>query len=94
MQKFFMLFAALSGLLATGLGALGSHALRGQLEAHMLNAYQTGVQYQFYHTLALLLLSVILFHIVNTWLQAAGVAFIIGILLFSGSLVCTFCYRN
>lgn len=86
MQKFFMLFAALSGLLATGLGALGSHALKGQLEANMLNAYQTGVQYQFYHTLALLFLSVMLFHIVNIWLQLAGFAFIVGILLFSGSL--------
>ena len=81
-----MLFAAISGLLATGLGALGSHALKGRLEANMLNAYQTGVQYQFYHSLALLLLSIILFHAVNGWLHASGLAFIIGILLFSGSL--------
>jgi len=86
MQKFFMLFAAASGLLATGLGALGVHALKGQLQANRLNAYQTGVQYQFYHSLALLLLSLILFHVVNNWLQLAGFAFIVGILLFSGSL--------
>ncbi len=86
MQKFFMLFAAISGLLATGLGALGSHALKGRLEANMLNAYQTAVQYQFYHSLALLLLSIIMFHLVNGYLQASGLAFVIGIILFSGSL--------
>lgn len=86
MQKFFMLFAAASALLATMLGALGSHALRERIDINMINVYQTGVQYQFYHSLALLLLSVILFHLINHWLYAAGYAFIVGTLLFSGSL--------
>ena len=46
--------AALSGLLAVALGAFGAHGLKAIISPEMLEVYKTGVQYQFYHTFALL----------------------------------------
>jgi len=86
MQKLILITAAISGLLANALGAFGAHALKSKLTPAMLAAYQTGVQYQFYHSIALLLIGILLFHIQNTWFHLSGLAFMIGIVLFSGSL--------
>ncbi len=86
MQKIYMVIAVLSALLANMLGAFGAHALRGILDASSLIVFQTGVQYQFYHSLALLILSILMFHIKNQWLNRAGIGFILGYFLFSGSL--------
>ncbi len=86
MQKIYILIAVLFALIANVLGAFGTHALRGKLEASYLSIFQTGVQYQFYHSLALLLTALLLFHIRNQWIIASGIAFISGIILFSGSL--------
>ncbi|HAT9135718.1 TPA: DUF423 domain-containing protein [Legionella pneumophila subsp. pneumophila] len=86
MQKLFLIFAGLFGLLGNALGAFGAHALKTKLSPTMLAIYQAGAQYQFYHALALLAVSVLLFHIQSTWLNLSGLAFIAGILLFSGSL--------
>ena len=86
MQKLFLLSAGLLGLLATVLGAFGAHALKAKFTPAMLSVYQTGVQYQFYHAFALLLVAVLLFHIQNIWLNLSGIAFITGIVFFSGSL--------
>ncbi len=87
MAKHFLLLAAASGLLAVILGAFGSHGLRGKLDANLLSAFQTGVEYQFYHTLALLAVALLLLRFPHlgllTW---AGLAFVAGILLFCGSL--------
>lgn len=86
MQKIYILVAALFALIANILGAFGTHALKGTLDPAHLSIFQTGVQYQFYHALALLLTALLLFHIRNRWLIASGIAFICGIILFSGSL--------
>lgn len=86
MQKTYMVIAVLSALLANLLGAFAAHALKGTLDAFSLAVFQTGVQYQFYHSLALLMLSILMFHIKNKWLNYAGVGFILGYFLFSGSL--------
>lgn len=86
MQKLFLIFAGVFGLLANALGAFGAHALKAKISPVMLAAYQTGAQYQFYHALALLAVGVLLFHIHSTWLNLSGFAFIAGIILFSGSL--------
>lgn len=86
MQKITLLFAAISGLLATVFGAFGAHVLKSKLSLTLFSAFQTGVQYQFYHSLALLLLGVMLFHVHNRWLDLSAWAFILGIILFSGSL--------
>lgn len=86
MQKLFIITACVFGLFANVLGAFGAHALKSKITPSLLTAYQTGVQYQFTHSLALLLLGILLFHVQNIWITASGYAFIAGILLFSGSL--------
>jgi len=80
------LVAALSGALVVMAGAFGAHALEGQLTARLAAAFETGVRYQAWHTLALLA--------VLAWRAACPVAgqrlamalWAAGIVLFSGSL--------
>jgi len=68
------------------LGAFGAHALKNILSPEMLAVYKTGVEYQFYHALGLLLIGLIGFHIKSKYLSWAGLFITIGIILFSGSL--------
>ena len=69
------------------LGAFGAHALRDRLTESLLAAFQTGVQYQFYHALGLMLVGMLV-HLYpdNALLKWGGYLFIAGVLLFSGSL--------
>lgn len=85
-QKYILLFAALAGLTAVLLGAFGSHGLRPKLDAESLQNFQTGVQYQFIHALAMMAVGILMFHIPQKWLIASGYSFLAGIILFSGSL--------
>lgn len=66
--------------LAVGLGAFGAHALKTRLTPEMLAIFETGVRYQVYHALALLLLAAL------RGPSKAGWCFTAGIVLFSGSL--------
>lgn len=72
------------GFLAVALGAFGAHALREHLGPDRLAVYQTGIQYQMYHALALLLLAVLSER--HPGVRLSGLLFSLGILLFSGSL--------
>ena len=72
--------------LAVIFGAFGAHALKAKLAPDQLAIFQTGVQYQFYHSFALLLTGVIFSAFPVKQIKLAGTFFIIGILLFSGSL--------
>ncbi len=51
--KLFLLLAASNGALAVILGAFGAHGLKNSVSEPLLAAWQTGVQYHFYHVLAL-----------------------------------------
>ncbi len=87
MKSLFLAIAALFGMLSVGLGAFATHALRGHLEPRMLEVFQTGVQYQIYHALALGGLAILLhWYPDSRLLSGAGWAFVAGVLLFSGSL--------
>ncbi|NQZ75398.1 MAG: DUF423 domain-containing protein [Ekhidna sp.] len=87
MHKLFLILSSISGILAVSLGAFGAHALKNKLTSEgTLDTYQTAVQYQFYHTLALLLISLMLTKYQSIWLNYAGYSMAIGILIFSGSL--------
>jgi len=68
------------------LGAFGAHALKKSLSPEMLDVYKTGVEYQFYHALGLLLVGLIRFRIESKWLNWSGIFLTFGILIFSGSL--------
>jgi uncharacterized membrane protein YgdD (TMEM256/DUF423 family) len=68
------------------LGAFGAHALKSILSPEMLAVYKTGIEYQFYHALGLLLIGLIGFQVKSKYLQWSGLLITIGIILFSGSL--------
>jgi uncharacterized membrane protein YgdD (TMEM256/DUF423 family) len=85
--KLFLAVASASGLLAVILAAFGAHGLKGRLDAAMLSAFETAVQYHFFHTLALLGLAALMQRLGDKPLLAAsGYLFMAGIVLFSGSL--------
>ena len=87
MARYFISLAALSGLLAVALGAFGAHALRSRLDEYALPIYQSAVEYQFYHSLALLGVGLFcLWQPQSRLLLGSGIAFVTGILVFSGSL--------
>ena len=85
--KISFLFAAAAGTLAVVLGAFGAHGLRGRIEERLFETFQTAVEYQMYHSLALMMVAILM----REWgrslaLDIASYAFILGVLLFSGSL--------
>lgn len=86
MHKKFLLIASLFGALAVALGAFGAHGLKKIVQTSDLSTFQTGVQYQMYHAFALLAAGILFEKFRNKWIRWAGVCFIFGILLFSGSL--------
>jgi uncharacterized membrane protein YgdD (TMEM256/DUF423 family) len=85
-MKLFFGIGALSAGLAVGLGAFGAHALRASLAPEDLATFEVGVRYQMYHALALLAVAWASLHWNSAAVTAAGWAFVVGTLLFSGSL--------
>lgn len=87
MTKLVFIFAAISGALSVGLGAFGAHVLKSRLEANgNLATYNTAVQYQFYHTLALLVIGLLMAKYSNQWLSTSSYFIIGGMIIFSGTL--------
>ena len=87
MQKLVLLTAAALGGVSVGIGAFGAHALRATLEANgRLDTFETAVKYQFYHTLALLAIGILMYHLPDKRLGYAAFAMIGGMFIFSGSL--------
>ena len=89
--RFYLIITAISGLLSVALGAFGAHGLKKLVSNDMLVAYQTGVQYQFIHTLVLLALTILLLTLPASpgfirYLKVSANLMLAGILLFSGSL--------
>ncbi len=82
---FFIAGAILAGL-AVALGAFGAHSLKAVLSPEMLIVFDTGVRYQMFHSLALLLTGLAERRDGAAWISRAGWLFLIGIGLFSGSL--------
>ena len=82
---FFGLGSILAGI-AVGLGAFGAHGLRGILSPEDLVTFETGVRYQMYHALALLGVAWAVTQWETSLLEWSGWLFVLGILVFSGSL--------
>lgn len=87
-MRLFAMIGACSAGLAVAAGAFGAHALRAKVEPRLLEVFETGARYQMYHALALFAVA---------WLVGqggrvagpagwAGWCFVVGTLLFSGSL--------
>lgn len=87
MARLFVAIAALLGALSVAGGAFGAHALKGKLTDSALASFETGIRYQMYHALALLLVAILIgqYPAVKA-LVPVGWCFIAGIVLFSGSL--------
>ena len=87
MNQLFFFLGSLSGGLAVALGAFGAHALKARLTPDLLTTFETGVRYQMYHALAMLAVALAMPRVPATsLLSAAGWLFVLGTLLFSGSL--------
>ncbi|WP_028561980.1 DUF423 domain-containing protein [Paenibacillus pinihumi] len=83
----FIAYGAIYALLGVALGAFGAHGLEGKITERMLEVYETGVRYQMYHALGLLLIGAVADRLGHTGLVAwAGRLLQAGIIIFSGSL--------
>ena len=85
-MKFFLTVGAISGALAVLLGAFGAHLLKQMISPEMLEVYKTGIQYQFYHTFALLVVGILMNIKPTKTLKWSGYLFMAGIIVFSGFL--------
>ena len=85
--KTVLIIAGVLGALSVGIGAFGAHGLQDTLSANgKTDTFETAVKYQFYHTLALLLLGILMMQFQHAYLSYAAYAFVAGIVVFSGSL--------
>lgn len=86
-MKLFIILGSLNALLAVTLGAFGAHGLKSRVTADMLAVWQTGVHYQMFHALGLILIGILLqLHPQLSTLRLSGYFLLGGITLFSGSL--------
>jgi uncharacterized membrane protein YgdD (TMEM256/DUF423 family) len=91
-DKKFLQLGAILGALAVGIGAFGAHGLKPHLSPYQIEIFEKGVQYQFYHALALLATGLLLLQSPgNSRLRWAGWLFVAGIVFFSGSLYLLAC---
>jgi uncharacterized membrane protein YgdD (TMEM256/DUF423 family) len=75
-------------MLAVMIGAFAAHGLKQVLDTYSLGLFETASRYQMYHAIGLLIVAVIstIPQFSPRWLKFAAFAFILGIVLFSGSL--------
>ena len=78
--------ASIAGALAVVFGAFGAHILKESLTPSSLAVWKTAVEYHFYHTLAILLVSMMAGNIGHKNVKIICMLFLIGMIFFSGSL--------
>ena len=81
-----MIIACIFAAAAVILGAFGAHGLKTIVPPESVSTFETGVRYHFYHSFALLATGILYDSGRRGWMKFAGIAFITGIILFSGSL--------
>ena len=86
MHKGFLKSGFLLAALSVAMGAFAAHGLKEYFNQNAINTFDTAVRYQFYHVFALLLTALLYKDFKNKSILIAGWLFIIGIILFSGSL--------
>lgn len=86
MHKTYLLIGSLLAAIAVVLGAFGAHGLRKLVAPEAVASFQTGVQYQMYHAIGLLILGILFERFGSSYLNTAGILFLAGIILFSGSI--------
>ena len=86
MDRLFAILGAASAFVSVAAGAFGAHALRGRLSPGSLATFETAAKYEMYHALALLAVAWAVTRWPGTLTHWAGWLFVIGTVLFSGSL--------
>ncbi|MCH8231166.1 MAG: DUF423 domain-containing protein [Bacteroidetes bacterium] len=87
MQKIILLIASALGAVAVMLGAFGAHSFKSILEANgTLETFNTAVKYHFFHTLAMILVALLMDRYASKLLEYSAISMLAGIILFSGSL--------
>ncbi len=86
MNSFWTGIAALNGLVSVAAGAFGAHFLKSRLSAEALVTFETGVRYQMVHALAIIATAWIIARRPSKAGNASACCFVVGIILFSGSL--------
>ena len=86
MYKRWLVATACSGFLAVAFGAFGAHGLKQHLTPDEMEWFETANRYHFYHTLAMFCVVSLPVNVEKLWLTYSLIAFMVGILLFSGSL--------
>ncbi|WP_110928279.1 DUF423 domain-containing protein [Bacillus massiliglaciei] len=85
-MKVFIIIGAINAFLAVALGAFGAHGLEGKIPDKYLQIWHTGVTYQMFHAVGLLIIGLLAAKIPGSLLNWSGWLMLIGIILFSGSL--------
>ncbi|MBN9655208.1 DUF423 domain-containing protein [Halobacillus sp. GSS1] len=85
-MKIFLILAVINGFSAVALGAFGAHGLEGKVSEKGLDQWGKAVDYQMFHTMALFVTALLMSKIQAGAMTGAGWFFLVGILLFSGSL--------
>lgn len=86
MHKIHLILGSILAGLGVVLGAFGAHGLKQIVPPETVSSYQTGVQYQMYHAFALLIVGILSERLSSNLVNWAGAFFVLGIILFSGSL--------
>lgn len=85
MTQFTLLFASILGCLAVVFGAFGAHALKKILSDEQLKSFETGVKYQMYHAIVLLIIG-FNFNLETASEKYMVYSFMAGVILFSFSI--------
>ena len=86
MAKIFIIVGGIFAFLSVAAGAFGAHVLKSRINAEMLSVFEVGVRYQMYHALALIATACLHSKHPSRNTITSGGLFIVGIILFSGSL--------
>jgi uncharacterized membrane protein YgdD (TMEM256/DUF423 family) len=82
-----IIIGSMLGFLSVATGAFGAHAWKSFLtETNRLATFETAVQYQMYHALAIILTGILGLILPKTDFSLVTLLFLLGILIFSGSL--------
>ncbi|MBM7653946.1 DUF423 domain-containing protein [Neobacillus cucumis] len=86
-MKAFIIVGAINAFLAVALGAFGAHGLKDRLDAYYLDIWKTGVTYQMFHAIGILIIAMLLGKVpMSSLFNWSGWLMLAGIIFFSGSL--------
>ena len=90
-SRFMLIFAAISGFIFVALGAFGAHVLSKTMGAVEMGWIQTGLEYQAFHTLAILGLAVAMQRRISIWFYWSSVFLALGTVLSAAAFIAWRC---